>query len=1098
MKAWNASVALTVLLTAVAVAPRAEGQSLGSGEITGTVVDPSAAILPGAKVTLTNTATGEIRTTAANNTGVYRFAFVPPATYVIRVQATGFTTTEKLAASDVGKTTISDFKLGVGSGSETVEVKAATASLVQADGADLSTSFSSELIQNLPNPGNDLTYIAQTAPGVNMNTGGGNGNFQAFGLPTLSNLFTVNGENATNPFVNLNFSGASNLMLGRNEVEEATVTTIAYSGQFGQQAGVQVNYVTRSGTNQFHGNAAYWWTGRAMDANDWFNNDTTPKTPRPFADNNQWAASLGGPVRKNKLFFFVDNEGIAYVLPSATPVFSPSPQFAAATLNNLATVSPASLSLYAKMFQLYQNAPGYNMNTPVAGGGCLDFIPTFSGPCFVQYQVNPAESAVEWVMVGRMDVSFSDMDQTFFRVSLDHGTQVSYADPINSAFNAASLQPAYNGQAQWTHVFGSSATNSFVMAGSYGQGLLTQKDAPATFPVFVNLSSLGYTSMANLESVLPQGINFTEYQFIDDYSLAEGSHELKFGANWRRYDDTDSYVALGIHPEAFLNSVTQFYNGQSISYTQNFPSRPSEPVAIWGMGLYAQDEWRVLKNLRLMLALRLEKNSDPVCQTNCAAYFTGPFRGESTDPNTPYNSVITANRHQILSATDTVNWAPRLGIAWSPGAGGKTVVRVGVGVFYDAFPLLVGDAFMTNVPNVVAMGLCCEGYYWADTTSAGAGASAEASARAIRNGFAKGASFNSLSASIGANFTAPSFSNVLGTFHTAQYQKWSFQVQQQLDANSSISLSYVGNHGIHIPIYNYPNAFGSGLAGVPTAPYNPSFAAVAEIITGGISSYSGVTAAFNHRVSSGFQVQASYTWSHALDDVSNGGVLVYNASSSLDFQVNPFCLACNNYGNADYDIRQSFNAAYVWTMPLRLPAHALNRLLAEWTISQNLFARSGLPLTVFDDTTFLPNFGTGPAQVVAANGQMNCQNGKSQCLNPAAFESVSAYGAYPTQARNMFRGPAFFDSDLSVNKNIKLTERFAFQLGANLYNVFNHPNFANPNGNLSNFNAAGVGEPGGNFGLITRTTAPPTTPYGASFAGSLSGRIIQIQSKVIF
>jgi hypothetical protein len=1095
MGARNASLAV-LLLTVVAVAPILSGQSLVSGDITGTVADPSDAVLPGAKVTLKNTATDETRTTATNNAGAYRFAFVPPGNYVVSIRAAGFTTAEKAVISDIGRTTISDFKLRVGSGSESVEVQAATA-LVQSDSSDLSTSFGSELIQSLPNAGNDLTYIAQAAPGVNMNTGGGNGNFQAFGLPALSNLFTVNGENATNPYVNLDASGASNLMLGRNEVEEATVTTIGYSGQFGQQAGVQINYVTKSGTNQFHGNAAYWWTGRALDANGWFNNRTAPKTPRPFANNNQWAGSLGGPIRKDKLFFFVDNEGIAYVVPSATAVFSPSPQFSSATLDNLATVSPASVPLYAKMFRLYEGAPGYNTNTPVPGGGCLDFTPGFSGPCFVQYQANPAEPAQEWMLVGRVDVDFSDMDRMFFRVSLDHGTQATYADPINSAFSASSYQPQYNGQAQWTHVFGPNATNSFVMAGSYGRGILTQKNASATFPIFVNLSAVGYTSMANLESVFPQGANLTQYQFIDDYSLAEGKHQLRFGANWRRYDITDYSVALRIHPQADVTSVAQFYNGQSVDYVQNFPGSQSEPVAFWGMGLYAQDEWRVHKNLQLILAVRLEKNSDPVCQTDCAAYFTGPFRDESTDPNTPYNSMILADRHQILPATDRVNWAPRLGIAWSPGVRGKTVVRAGVGIFYDAYPLLVGDSFMTNVPNVVGIALCCKGYYWADTTSGGTGVLAAASAEAIRNGFATGASFNSSSSGIGGNFSAPSFSNVLGTFHTPQYQKWSLQVQQQLDVNSSVSLSYVGNHGVHIPIYNYPNAFGNGLAGVPSAPYSISFTGVAEIITSGISNYNGVTAAFNRRVSKGFQLQVSYTWSHTLDDVSNGGVLGYS-TSSLDFQVNPFCLACNNYGNADYDIRQSFNAAYVWTMRFRLHTRALDQLFAGWTISQNFFARSGLPLTAFDNTTLLPNFGTVPAQVIAANAQMSCQDGNSQCLNPAAFESATAYGAYPTQARNMFRGPAFFGSDLSVDKNIKLTERLAFQFGVNLYNAFNHPNFANPNSDLSAVDSAGVGEPGGNFGMITRTATPPTTPYGSFFAGSPSGRIIQIQSKVIF
>ena len=190
---------------------------------------------------------------------------------------------------------------------------------MQADNADLSTNFDQTQIANQPNGGNDITYIAQTAPGVNMNSGMGYGNFQTSGLPATSNLFTMNGENDMDPYLNLNNSGATNLTLGKNDVQEATVVTNAYSGQYGQQAGAQISYVTKSGTNQFHGNADYWWTGRAMDANGYFNNLT--QTSRPFTNNNEWAASLGGPIKKDKLFFFANYEGIRYIVPSTQTVF---------------------------------------------------------------------------------------------------------------------------------------------------------------------------------------------------------------------------------------------------------------------------------------------------------------------------------------------------------------------------------------------------------------------------------------------------------------------------------------------------------------------------------------------------------------------------------------------------------------------------------------------------------------------------------------------------------------------------------------------------------------------------------------------------------
>jgi hypothetical protein len=213
--------------------------------------------------------------------------------------------------------------------------------LLQTDNADVSTSFSQTQISQVPNPGNDLSYIAQTAPGVIQNTQGGNGNFSAYGLPATSNLFTLNGQNENDPFLNLNNSGATNLLLGNNDVEQATVVTNGYSGEYGTLAGANVNYVTKSGGNNFHGNALYWWNGDVLNANSYFNNQSG--TPRPFVNANQWAASIGGPIKKDKTFFFLDTEGLRFVLPTSLNVRIPSAQFASATLANLANASPASV-----------------------------------------------------------------------------------------------------------------------------------------------------------------------------------------------------------------------------------------------------------------------------------------------------------------------------------------------------------------------------------------------------------------------------------------------------------------------------------------------------------------------------------------------------------------------------------------------------------------------------------------------------------------------------------------------------------------------------------------------------------------------------------
>lgn len=260
-----------------------------------------------------------------------------------------------------------------------------------------------------------------------------------------------------------------------------------------------------------------------------------------------------------------------------------------------------------------------------------------------------------------------------------------------------------------------------------------------------------------------------------------------------------------------------------------------------------------------------------------------------------------------------------------------------------------------------------------------------------------------------------------------------------------------------------------------------------------VSNYNGLTASFSQRMTYGFTVQASYTWSHAMDEVSNAGVgnTPYNVNTSLVYQINPACLRCNNYGDADYDIRNYFSASFVWQTPFKFGNKYVNGALGGWTLSQNFFARSGLATTVIDGNSFISNFtpsgGSNISSIVpGVIGQGGCVNGLSQCLNPAAFTTSTT--SFPNQTRNQFRGPGFFDSDFTINKNFKVTERVAFGIGANFYNIFNHPNFTNPDSNLAD----------STFGQITTTTAPPTGPYGAFFAGLPSGRIIQFQGRLVF
>jgi outer membrane receptor protein involved in Fe transport len=1095
MKGINRYYGIFALLVIAAVmAPSPMAQSLISGDVTGTVTDPSGAVVSGATVTLKSDATGATRTATTTPLGTYRFSLLSPGPYTIEVTASGFNKAEVKSTVAVGQAALADVKMALGVATQTVEVTTA-APLVQAETADLSTAFSQSLVSNLPNGGNDITFIAQTAPGVTMQNAGGYGNFSSYGLPSTSNLFTVNGENDMDPYLNVNNSGATNMTLGRNEMQEATVINNAYSGQYGQQAGAQVNYVTKSGSNGYHGNAIYWWNGRAMNANDWFNN--LYGTPRAFANNNQWAASFSGPIKKDKLFFFVNTEGLRFILPASGAVYAWTPEAISAITSNIATTQPASLPLYQKYFQIMQAGPNYG-NFSSFEPGC-DIPGLGASGCVGQYQANANQLGNEWILSGRVDYNVTDNDHLYWRVRMDHGTQPTGVDFINPAFNASSNQPSYDGQGQWNRVFSPNATNQFIYAGSYYRAIFTQVN-PGLFPLDVfgygfNLTDLGGPANSGGVANFPQGRNVTQYQFVDDFSWIKGAHALKFGANFRRYDITDYTFSVLNNPYVYLDDPLNFYNGVSYIYRERVPSRATQPVAMWGLGVYAQDEWRVNRSLKLTLAVRFEHNSNPVCQLDCASQLNGNFynlvNSGAITPDTPYNQFVNAGRHQVWQGTDALNFAPRVGFAWSPNGNEKTVVRGGFGLFYDALPGTLADPSMRNMPGLVEVRV--PGGMWADPTVNGAQSIVMTSANAIMTGFPQGASYSSLKGDLGSLFRTPAYTN-FPWLSTPYYEQWSLGVQQAIGDKTSLGLGYVGNKGVHIPILNYPNAWGTGYAPFPDTPPAVNFNTVSQYTSSGVSNYNGLTASFNQRLTYGFTVQASYTWSHTMDEVSNGGYGVYyNANSSLNNQINPYCLRCNNYGNADYDIRHSFNASYVWQTPWKFSNTAMNYAFGGWVLSQNFFARSGLPWTAMDSNAFVGNYAAANTTIAdwvpGVPQQQSCSNGLSVCANINAFTTASS--AFPTQRRNTLRGPGMFNSDFSVNKNFKLTERMNFSFGANFYNVFNHPNFQNPYFTDIQYGA-------GTFGTINAMATPPTGPYGSFFANLPSGRMIQLQAKIVF
>ncbi|MBV9763233.1 MAG: carboxypeptidase regulatory-like domain-containing protein [Acidobacteriaceae bacterium] len=1087
-------------------------QTITTGDIAGTVKDQTGAVVPGATLNLKNMDTGEARTMTASGSGEYRFSTLVAGKYEISATSPGLKSDTDSVMVAIGQIATIDLTLKAQSTTQVVLVTE-TVPLVQSDNANLATTFDSHQLQNLPAPGNDMTAYAFTAPGVTISTGGGYGDFSAFGLPGVSNLFTINGNDNMDPYLNLNNSGASNLTLGSNEISEAAVVINGYTGQYGRQAGANVNYVTKSGTNDFHGNAAWFYNGRVMNANDWFNNATG--TARPFSISNEWADSLGGPILKNKLFFFIDNEGLRYVLPGGGgAVYIPTTDFANYVLNNLTANNPAALPFYQKVFSLYAGSSGASRATPVTPDidpalGCGDFAGTagfgVTIPCARSFRSTVNNLNTEWLMAARVDYNVTGKDRVYFRYNTDHGIQATGTDPINPAFNANSLQPSYGGQFGYTRVMSATQVNQLLLSASYYTAIFGPPNLAAalsTFPTTFAFNDGLYTNLGGSDNAYPQGRKVRQWQLVDDYSWNVGNQTIKFGTNVRK-NFISTYAYGGNTSGLFtFNSMTDFANASLVNgstYAQAFAGIGAESLTLYSAGFYGQDEWKVRPNLTLTLSMRLDRNSNIRCSVGCFNELIGqPFGQVNHDPNTPYNAVIQTGLKEAFPNVEPLVYAPRVGFAWN--ATGSTVLRGGFGVFSDLYQGLIADRLITNSPAVASFTTSSGLVALSDPNSAFAAVAN--SNNAFRSGFASGATLADLQASVPLGFNPPNFNAVANKLYNPKYYEWNFEVQHAFTNSYMLSVNYVGNKGYQeVNQTLFANEYSKkGFQGLPTSAPDPRFGEIRELNNDGWSNYNGMVSSFRWRKGSNFSGSVSYTWSHALDTCSNGCLEPFNALTavSLRYQVSPLSLNAVNYSNADYDVRHSLNANYVYTLPNSYFHNWLTReVLGGWTAAGTVFWHTGYPFSVVDSgvrskggVKNASGIATQPFIADLTGGPINasCTTPNTPCFSTDLFVPASGQHNYGNIARNSFRGPGYFDTDLTVNKTFSIHERFQLLIGANFFNLLNHPNFDLPVNNLAL----------GNFGTITSTVSAPTSAYGSFQGSAVSGRVIQTQVKLTF
>ncbi|MFL6464261.1 MAG: carboxypeptidase regulatory-like domain-containing protein, partial [Bryobacteraceae bacterium] len=674
--------------------PRLCAQGETTSAIVGQVSDQTSGAVSGATVTVKNTENGLTRSVKTDDAGRFNFPQLKPGSYFVKVEAQGFEPQQQNSVfSGLGQKQTANFALKLASAKQAIEVTG-EAPLINPENPNTSRILNAPALESLPNPGGDMTYPLQFAAGALINTAGsgndfvggtnGYGNVQFNGLPALSNGYIVDGLETNDPLTNLNSGLSTNLVLGLNSISEVTVNTLSYAVDQGRYGASQVNYITKSGTNQFHGNLYELWNGSKFNAANFFTN-STPGNHKPRSTLNHFGGSLGGPILRDKLFFFFDSEWVRLALPIVTATTVPTPAFQNYVLQQLPLggkdsvngstyqAAPQLVPFYQKMFSLYKTSGG----TPLAILGCpfnsdgspAGGIPPNGNGCANRRSVSQSSSDHEQVQTARIDYNINEKNTTWYRFQNDNGLQAAYTDAINPLFNAISPQPLYSFAAGYTYVFSQNLVNYFNPAFSWYESLFGPRDFQNTlsaFPIVLQGSGANapFTTLGGLNHTWIQGRRATRFFINDNLAWSVGAHELRFGTNTRIFRLNDYNFGQGTVPLVNYTTLPQFIYGVASTASKTFPLAYSQPFNFLNLDLYVQDTWKVTHKLTWTFGLRTTYNSNPLNPHNAVARLSGSFAAMSHDVNQPLNGAIQTNLGNIFASTPLALLQPRTAVAW--------------------------------------------------------------------------------------------------------------------------------------------------------------------------------------------------------------------------------------------------------------------------------------------------------------------------------------------------------------------------------------------------------------------------------------------------
>ncbi|HEY7389960.1 MAG TPA: carboxypeptidase regulatory-like domain-containing protein [Bryobacteraceae bacterium] len=1044
--------------------PLAFGQ-MNTGEISGSVQDRSGGALAGATIIAQQAATGQKFIAHSGNSGEYLLAGLPFGPYSLSVSATNFRPASLSPLSvHAGDRLRRDFVLEVGDQSDVVTIVADAAS-PELESAEIRDVVGSQQIADLPVKDRQFLDLAMLSPGVVRPPGGTRGDamqqagnlVNVLGQRSGHNLYLLDGVSITDEDFN-------NLVIAPSidAIEEVNVEKTSYAPEFGGKSGAVINVLSKSGTNDLHGSLFEFVRNDVFDAKNFFDSATAPIPP--FREN-QFGASAGGPIRKNRTFYFLSYEG-ERVRESLTQTFSvPTAAMRSGNFSGLAAIYQPEAPAGAARQAFPGNQIPAGLLDPVASA-MLAKIPLPNRPGLAQNLLSTGDQSIDQNHYSaRIDHQISNSNTAYLRASIFDAREF---DPFGSGVLQETLLPGFgrnlsthtvNGVAGWSHVFNPNVVNEFRLGFLTVAGGQTSPDAGSNFAaqtgiqgVTTNPADMGYPqiSFGGQFTTMGDPALFTfrnnhDFEFYDNVVWHDGRHTIKFGGYFIRFNlqTTNPNGARGIFSFTphWTSSAPGLANGSAFAdFLLGYPTTAQAGLgraAIDGntnwAQFYVQDSWQAARNIKIEIGLRYEYNQNMADAANQIAAIDTTVPGGrfviASSPSgrlapsaaallpyipIPYVSSAAAGWNNSLLTPRYLRLAPRAGLAWNIGGSPKTVFRAGFGVYPNQAAYSIVTNLAQNLP-----------FFVTKTVSS--------STTALLPTFS---TENALTANAVGTVGG---SNLDHDFRIEYNEVWNASIEREVTPSTLLSVSYVGSRTVHADsgtVLNVPLP-GPGTI-TPRRPI-PQLSQISDIRWDGWASYNALSLIAKRRLAKGLLFDANWTWSHSIDDASDPGATLNEAN-----------IAQNVYDRADekatssFDHRQRLVLSALYQIPLAQSAPAWVRaVFGQWQAGGNFTAQSGAPFTV-NISSDQANIGAGPAQRPDISGNPN--NGPKtpqQWFNTAVFSLPSLY-TFGNAPRNAVIGPGLEEFDASLQKDIPLREALTLRFRSEAYNLFNHPNFNIP------------------------------------------------------